>query len=107
MGRLFEIFEQKISKTFLRGQKSNFNFQNRGYFGKKKSKSPLVAGTFFETTREAKCPRLVLHVQCSSHKKKKRKKKKEREKERKRPREEERKRVRKSKRKKQKKKSTL
>ena len=26
-------FGQKITKTFRSGQKSNFNFQNRGYFG--------------------------------------------------------------------------
>ena len=29
---------------------------------KKKSKSLQVAGTFFETSSEANCPRLVLHV---------------------------------------------
>ena len=27
-------------KNFLSGKKSNFKFQNRGYFGEKKSKSP-------------------------------------------------------------------
>ena len=26
------IFQQKISKNFLSGQKSNLNFKNRGYF---------------------------------------------------------------------------
>ena len=30
------LFQQKKSKTFLSGKKSNFNFQNRGYFGQKK-----------------------------------------------------------------------
>ena len=29
------IFQQKISQTFLSGKKSNFNFQNRGYFREK------------------------------------------------------------------------
>ena len=38
----FEIFEQKISKTFLSGQKSNFNFQNRGYFWKKKCSAKFL-----------------------------------------------------------------
>merc|ERR1711973_695995 len=38
---------ENLQKTFFIGQKSNFKFQNRGYFGKKESNSPLVAGTFF------------------------------------------------------------
>merc|ERR1711951_127836 len=59
-------FVKKKSKTFLSGKKSNLNFQNRGFFWKKKSKSHQVAGTFFEPTSEAKCPRLVLHVLCLS-----------------------------------------
>ena len=36
-----------MSKTFLSGKKSNFNFQNLFFFLKKKIKSPYVAGTFF------------------------------------------------------------
>ena len=42
------------------------NFQNRRFFGKKKSKSHQVADTFFEATSEAMCPQLVLHVLCCS-----------------------------------------
>ena len=36
IGWLFKIFEQKISKTFISGQKSNFKCQNQGW--KKKIK---------------------------------------------------------------------
>ena len=51
-------FARKIvlCKTFLIGKYSNFNFQNRGYFRKKKQKSSQVGGFFVETTSEAKCP---------------------------------------------------
>ena len=64
-----------LRKTFSIGKKSNFKFQNRWekikippgrrhFFEHPEQKSHQVAGTFFETTSEAKCPRLVLHVLC-------------------------------------------
>merc|ERR1712081_166340 len=59
-------FGKKISKTFLSGKKSNFNFQNRGFCEKKKIKISPCRRHFFEPTSEAKCPRLVLHVLCLS-----------------------------------------
>ena len=68
-----------LCKSFSIGKKSNFNFQNRRYFEKKKSKSPQVAGPFFDLNHqsctfcaEAVCTKafllepLVLHVLCRS-----------------------------------------
>jgi len=43
----FGPISKKNAEKILNGKKSNFKFQNRGYFGKKESNSPLVAGTFF------------------------------------------------------------
>ena len=49
-----------------------------GVFWEKKSKSPLVAGTFFETTSEAKCPDKARRgeIEKKKIKKKERKRKK-------------------------------
>ena len=64
-------FLEKNAGKILNGKYSNLKFQksenfgsnsvwvigqNRGFLRKKKSKSPLEAGTFFEITSKAKCP---------------------------------------------------
>ena len=42
----FGPISKKIAEKIINGKRSNFKFQNRGYFGKKKSNSRLVAGNF-------------------------------------------------------------
>ena len=43
-----------MQKKIRTGKKSNFMFQNGGIL--EKNENSKVPGTFFETTREAKCP---------------------------------------------------
>ena len=72
---------ENLRKTFFYWKKIQLQVSKLGYFGEKKSKSLWVAGTFVETTSEAKCPDkprigvaklfylndwLVLHVLCRS-----------------------------------------
>ena len=66
--RWFMIFRQKISKTFLSGQKSNFNFQKHKKIQrtKKKKKKWERHNPDFRRESEVKFPRLVLHVLCWS-----------------------------------------
>merc|ERR1712168_1475589 len=78
--KIYPIFEN-VQKTFFYWKKIQLQFSKSGIFWKKKIKTPpgsrhfflrkkikyhQVARTFFETTSEAKCPRLVLHVLCLS-----------------------------------------
>ena len=46
----------KNFKKYFKWKKIQLKVSKSGVFEKKKSQSQLVAGTFFETTSEAKCP---------------------------------------------------
>ena len=58
------VFQQKISKTFLSGQKSNFNFQNRGYFGQKK-----YSVNFFKLQSQLVYRKVIKHISAKIFKK--------------------------------------
>ena len=55
---------ENLRKTFFIGKKSDFKFQNRGYFREKKIENPIGRRHFFESTSEAKCLEKPLANEC-------------------------------------------